>query len=238
MLLCSWHKLPPQMRNESVRFYYDILSQKKVQLLAKRLFDFILSSLMLVVLSPLFLIIPFAIKLDSMGPVFFMETRVTSNGKLFKIFKFRTMCENAEYLGAQVTSYNDKRVTKIGKFLRRYRLDEIPQLLNIINGDMSFVGTRPEVPRYVDKYTPEQYATLLLPAGVTSLCCIEFKDEEKLISESSDPDKTYVEEILPQKMILNLCEVKNFNLVRQFFTCIDTILAIVGLRITKTRNLS
>ena len=237
MLLCPWDKLPSNMRNKAVKPYYDILSTKKVQLLAKRLFDFLVASLMLVVLSPLFLIIAIAIKLDSKGPVFFRQTRVTTNGRLFKIFKFRTMCENAESMGTQVTTNNDMRVTKIGAMLRRYRLDEIPQLINIITGDMSYVGTRPEVTKYVEHYTPEMYATLLLPAGVTSLCSIEFKDEEKLLSASSNPDETYVSEILPHKMNINLYEVRTFNLVRQFLTCINTVLAVTGLRIVKVRGL-
>lgn len=237
MLLCPWDKLPSNMRNDAVKPYYDILFTKKVQLLAKRLFDFFTASLMLMVLSPLFLLIAIAIKLDSKGPVFFRQTRVTTNGRLFKIFKFRTMCENAESMGTQVTTNNDMRVTKIGAMLRRYRLDEIPQLINIITGDMSYVGTRPEVTKYVEHYTPEMYATLLLPAGVTSLCSIEFKDEEKLLSASSNPDETYVSEILPHKMNINLYEVKTFNLVRQFLTCINTVLAVTGLRIVKVRGL-
>lgn len=228
MLLCPWNKLPIQMRNSAVRPYYNILAKKKIQLLAKRLFDFSVASLMLVVLSPLFLIIAFFIKLDSKGSIFFRQTRVTSNCKLFKIFKFRTMCENAEQLGTQVTTYNDMRVTSVGAFLRKYRLDEIPQLLNIITGDMSYVGTRPEVTKYVEQYTPQMYATLLLPAGVTSLCSIEFKNEEKLLSASSNPDKAYINKILPMKMKVNLETIKNFSLLNEFLTTIITVLAVLG----------
>ena len=228
MLLSPWHKLPPQMRNEVVKPYYDILSTKKVQLLAKRLFDLVVASLMLVGLSPLFAVITIAIKLDSKGPVFFRQTRVTANCKLFKIFKFRTMCENAEQLGTQVTTHNDMRVTRVGTFLRKYRLDEIPQLLNIITGDMSYVGTRPEVTKYVEHYTPEMYATLLLPAGVTSKCSIEYKDEEKLLANSDNADDTYINEVLPQKMKINLEAIRNFNLLNEFFTTVNTVLAVTG----------
>lgn len=229
MLLCPLHKLPAQMRNSAVKPYYDILSTKKMQLLAKRLFDFFVASLMLVVLSPLFLVIAILIKLDSKGPVFFRQTRVTANCKLFKIFKFRTMCENAEQLGTQVTTHNDMRVTRVGAFLRKYRLDEIPQLLNIITGEMSYVGTRPEVTKYVEHYTPEMYATLLLPAGVTSKCSIEYKDEEKLLANSSNADETYINQVLPQKMKINLDAIKNFNLFSEFLTTVNTVLAVLGL---------
>ena len=228
MLLCPWHKLPTQMRNDAVKPYYDILSTKKIQLLAKRLFDLIVASLMLLVLSPLFAAIAIAIKLDSKGPVFFRQTRVTANNKLFKIFKFRTMCENAEQLGTQVTTHNDIRVTRVGAFLRKYRLDEIPQLINIITGDMSYVGTRPEVIKYVEHYTPEMYATLLLPAGVTSQCSIEYKDEEKLLANSDNADETYINEVLPQKMKINLEAIKNYNLINELLTTVDTILAVTG----------
>ena len=229
MLLCSWHKLPSQMHNSAVKPYYDILVSKKIQLLVKRLFDFLVASLMLIILSPLILVIAVAIKLDSKGPVFFSQKRVTANCKLFKIIKFRTMCKNAEKIGTQVTTHNDKRVTRIGAFLRKYHLDEIPQLLNIITGDMSFVGTRPEVPMYVEKYTPEMYATLLLPAGVTSKCSIEYKDEEKLLTNTSNADETYINKVLPQKMKINQKKKKNFSLLSELKVTFDTMLAVLGI---------
>lgn len=229
MLLCPWHKLPSQMHNSAVKPYYDILVSKKIQLLVKRLFDFLVASLMLIILSPLILVIAVAIKLDSKGPVFFTQTRVTANYKLFKIIKFRTMYENAEKNGTLVTTHNDKRVTRIGVFLRKYHLDEIPQLLNIITGDMSFVGTRPEVPKYVEKYTPEMYATLLLPAGVTSKCSIEYKDEEKLLTNTSNADEKYINEVLTQKMKINLEMIKTFSLLRELKVTIDTVLAVLGI---------
>jgi lipopolysaccharide/colanic/teichoic acid biosynthesis glycosyltransferase len=236
MLLSPWHKLPPQMRNSAVKPYYDILATKKVQLLAKRLFDLIVASLMLLVLSPLFAVIAIAIKLDSKGSVFFRQTRVTANCRLFKIFKFRTMCENAEQIGTQVTTHNDMRVTRVGAFLRKYRLDEIPQLINIITGDMSYVGTRPEVTKYVEHYTPEMYATLLLPAGVTSKCSIEYKDEEKLLANSQNADETYINKVLPQKMNINLEAIKNFNLLNELLTTVNTVLAVLGIAKMRPQN--
>lgn len=229
MLLCPWDKLPEKMRNEAVRPYYDILAKKKVQLLAKRLFDFVVASLMIIGFSPLLLVIAILIKLDSKGPIFFRQIRVTQNCREFKIFKFRTMCENAESIGTQVTTHNDMRVTRIGHILRKYRLDEIPQLFNIITGDMTFVGTRPEVVKYVNAYTPKMYATLLLPAGVTSHCSILFKDEETLIANSKNADETYTKQILSQKMKYNIAAIKNFSLTSELMTTIATVLAVAGL---------
>lgn len=228
MLLCSWNKLPENMRNEAVRPYYDILAKKKVQLFIKRVFDLLMAGFMIIIFSPLLLMIAALIKLDSKGPVFFRQTRVTQNCRQFKIFKFRTMCENAESLGTQVTTHNDMRVTRIGHFLRKYRLDEIPQLFNIITGDMTFVGTRPEVVKYVDSYTPEMYATLLLPAGVTSQCSIHYKDEEFLLANSTNADETYTNEILSQKMKYNFASLKSFSLSSELMTTITTVLAVVG----------
>lgn len=228
MLLCSWNKLPEKMRNEAVRPYYDILAKKKVQLFIKRVFDLLMAGFMIIIFSPLLLVIAALIKLDSKGTVFFRQTRVTQNCRLFKIFKFRTMCENAESLGTQVTTRDDMRVTRIGHFLRKYRLDEIPQLFNIITGDMTFVGTRPEVVKYVNAYTPEMYATLLLPAGVTSQCSIQFKDEEALLANSTDADETYTKEILSQKMRYNFAALKSFSLISELMTTIATVLAVLG----------
>ncbi len=236
MLLSPWHKLPTQMRNEAVKPYYDILATKKIQLFTKRLFDLIVASLMLLLLSPLFIVIAIAIKLDSKGPVFFRQTRVTANCKNFKIFKFRTMCENAEQLGTQVTTHNDMRVTRVGAFLRKYRLDEIPQLMNIITGDMTYVGTRPEVVKYVEQYTPEMYATLLLPAGVTSRCSIEYKDEEELLAKSDNADATYINVVLPQKMKINLEAIRSFNILDEFLTTVDTVLAVIGFEKREVRD--
>lgn len=199
------------MQCEEVRPYYDILSRKRGSLVAKRLFDIVVSALLLVALSPLFLILAGAIKLDSKGPVFFRQVRVTQYGKRFRIFKFRTMVRDAERRGTQVTVQNDARLTRLGRFLRKYRLDEISQLIDILRGTMTFVGTRPEVPKYVDAYTPEMMATLLLPAGVTSEASLRFRNEDTLLSWGADVDETYVKEILPEKMRRNLKSMESFG---------------------------
>ena len=201
MILRPWNELPENMRTEEVRPYYDILSKHKVSLILKRLFDFTVSLIMLLILWPLMILIAALIKIDSPGPALFFQERVTTYGKIFKIWKFRTMIAEAEKIGAQVTISNDNRITKIGKVLRKTRLDEVPQLINILCGDMSFVGTRPEVVKYVQHYTPEMMATLLLPAGVTSEASIRYKDEYKLLSKTDNIDRTYVEQVLPAKMV-------------------------------------
>ena len=200
MILRKWEDLPPEMQCDEVWPYYDILRKKQVALIIKRLFDIIVSTLMLVVLSPLFLILALAIKLDSKGPVFFRQVRVTRYGKRFRIFKFRTMIPNTEQCGTQVTVQNDARITRMGRFLRKYRLDEISQLIDIFRGTMTFVGTRPEVPKYVDAYAPEMLATLLLPAGVTSEASIRYKVEEQLLKNAGVANRVYIEEVLPAKM--------------------------------------
>lgn len=213
MLIKRWDKLPTDMQNEAVKPYYELLRKKVVSLLIKRLFDIVMSIVLLIVLSPVFLIVSLYIKVDSKGPVFYRQERITQYGRIFKIFKFRTMMVGADKVGPLVTRNNDDRVTKIGRKLRKYRLDEIPQLLNILVGDMTFVGTRPEVPKYVVCYTDEMKATLLLPAGVTSKASIEYKDEEKILKEAEDTDLVYIEKILPEKMRINLQSLENENIV-------------------------
>ena len=212
MLVKRWENLPTDMQNDAVRPYYEILRRKSASLFVKRLFDIVMSIVLLIVLSPVFLIVAILIRVDSKGPVFYRQERVTQYGKIFKIFKFRTMVQNADKQGSLVTINNDCRVTKIGKKLRKYRLDEIPQLLNILSGDMTFVGTRPEVPKYVGYYTDEMKATLLLPAGVTSKASIEYKDEEKILKEAQNTDQVYVEKILVEKMRINLDSLVNVDL--------------------------
>jgi lipopolysaccharide/colanic/teichoic acid biosynthesis glycosyltransferase len=196
--------------------------------MVKRIFDIIMSIVLLVVLFPVFLIVSLFIKADSKGPVFYRQERVTQYGKMFKIFKFRTMVVNADKIGSLVTINNDSRVTKIGKKLRKYRLDEIPQLLNILTGDMTFVGTRPEVPKYVAYYTDEMKATLLLPAGVTSKASIEYKDEEKILKEAENTDEVYVERILGEKMLLNLTQIETQSLWNDFSCLLTTLLKVIG----------
>lgn len=226
-MLCRWEELPQAMQNDAVRPYYDSLQGNKISLFLKAVFDRAVSLVMLLALSPVFLLLAVLIKLDSPGEVFFRQERVTQYGRKFRIHKFRTMVKNAESLGTQVTTKSDMRVTKIGKKLRGCRLDELPQLIDILQGNMSFVGTRPEVTKYVEQYTPEMLATLLLPAGVTSEASIEYKDEERLLADAKNADKTYVEVVLPQKMQWNLQSLQSFSFVGDIKTMIKTVWAVV-----------
>ena len=228
MILRKWDKLPDELRIPEVRPYYDVLSRRRGSIALKRVFDFLVSLLMLLILWPFMLLIALAVRLDSPGPALFLQERVTTYGRRFKIWKFRTMVNNAEKLGTQVTVSGDSRVTRVGKLLRSVRLDELPQLVNILKGDMSFVGTRPEVVKYVEQYTPEMMATLLLPAGVTSEASIRYKDEYKLLDAAENPDRVYVEVVLPAKMVWNLNSVERFSFLRELLTLIRTVLAILG----------
>ncbi len=207
----KWEKLPEALRKEVVRPYYEILRHRRGSLLLKRLWDILLALLMLSVCLPVMLVLGVWIKCDSRGSVFFLQKRVTKYGREFRIVKFRTMVSDAEKLGTQVTVNHDSRVTRAGRFLRKCRLDELPQLFNVLKGDMTFVGTRPEVPRYVAGYTDEMMATLLMPAGITSLASIRFKDEEKLLSGAENPDEVYLHTVLPQKMKYNLEYINRFS---------------------------
>lgn len=223
----KWAKLPEEMQTEEVRKYYDILKKRKCGRFFKRLFDITVSFIMLLVLSPIFLILAIIIKINSRGPVFFRQERVTRYNKHFRIFKFRTMVNDAEKLGAQITTKNDARVTGVGKFLRKCRLDELPQLIDVLRGKMSFVGTRPEVPKYVASYTPEMYATLLMPAGITSLASINYKDEAALMESAENADEVYVNEVLPAKMEYNLKSIEKFGFWRDIGTMFKTVFAVL-----------
>lgn len=226
-MLKKWEELPKYMRTEAVRPYYESLSRKKFSLYVKRFFDVTVASVMLVLLSPVLLVLAFLIAKDSKGGVFYRQERVTQYGRKFRIFKFRTMVANADKIGTQVTVQNDNRITKIGEKLRKCRLDELPQLFNIILGDMSFVGTRPESTHYVKCYTPEMYATLLLPAGVTSEASIRYKDEAELLDQADNVDEVYVKEVLPGKMKYNLEEIRKFSWWREIGTMVRTVVAVV-----------
>lgn len=230
MLVKEWNELPKFMQVEEVRPYYEILRKKKGQLILKRIFDICASLILIVLLSPIILFFSIWIKLDSNGPVFYRQERVTQYGKVFRIFKFRTMVNNADKIGNLVTSKNDSRITKVGEKIRKYRIDEIPQLFNVLIGEMSFVGTRAEVQKYVNQYTPEMYATLLLPAGVTSLASIEFKDEdeilERYISKGRETNEVYVKEVLPLKMEYNLKAITSFNFIKELGTMISTVVKV------------
>ena len=226
-MLREWNKLPKSMRTEAVRPYYERLKKKKVSLALKRAFDVIASSIMIIILSPLLIIISILIVTDSKGGVFYRQERVTQYGKKFRIFKFRTMVANADKIGTQVTVSNDNRITKIGSVIRKYRIDEIPQLFNILAGDMSLVGTRPESVHYVKHYTPEMMATLLLPAGVTSEASILYKDEAELLDEADDVDKVYIEKILPEKMKYNLEYIESFSFFKDIKLMVRTVASVL-----------
>lgn len=227
-MLKKWESLPEEMKIPEIRPYYDALKKKGFSLFLKRVFDVVVSLLMLLLLSPVFLVLAIAIKIDSKGPVFYRQTRVTQYGKKFRIFKFRTMVQNADKIGAQVTVNNDARITRVGKFIRRCRLDEICQLIDVLRGTMTFVGTRPEVEKYVERYTPEMLATLLLPAGVTSEASIFYKDEDRLLEGALDVDETYVNEVLPDKMYYNLKAIKEFGFWRDIKIMFMTVFAVLG----------
>lgn len=226
-MLKNWNELPEYMRTDEVRPYYDLLQKKKLSLFFKRVFDIVVSLIMIILCSPILLIISILIVKDSKGGVFYRQERVTQYGRVFRIFKFRTMVQNADQIGTQVTVSNDSRITKIGSKLRNCRLDELPQLFNIFLGDMTFVGTRPESVHYVKSYTNEMYATLLLPAGVTSEASIEYKDEADLLDQADDVDSVYINEVLPEKMKYNLNSIKEFSFFKEIATMFRTVFAVL-----------
>ena len=225
-MLRKWDDLPDWMRTSQVRLYYEILSRKRLYLFFKRVFDISASLILLLLLSLPMLVIAVLIKADSPGSVFYRQERVTSCGKHFRIHKFRTMVSDAENKGTAVTVKNDSRITKVGKKLRKVRLDELPQLIDVLKGDMSFVGTRPEASKYVEKYEPEYYATLLLPAGITSEASIRFKDEERLLDVADDADRVYLDEILPQKMSWNLRSIRELSMMSELGTMLRTVIEV------------
>ncbi|MCI8308217.1 MAG: sugar transferase [Lachnospiraceae bacterium] len=226
-MLEKWENLPECMRNDEVKKYYMRLKEKENSLFIKRLFDIWMSVFLLLLLAPVLIATAVMIKLDSPGPVIFRQTRVTAYNRDFTIYKFRSMVHNAAALGSSVTVSNDSRITNMGRLMRKYRIDELPQLINVLKGDMSFVGTRPEVRKYVDAYTSEMMATLLMPAGITSNASIMYRDEDELLSDSGNADKTYIDIILPAKMEYNLRSIKRFSLVSDVITMIRTVLAVL-----------
>lgn len=228
MILRKWEELPEFMRTEEVRPYYEVLKKKRVSLVLKRGMDLVGGLILLIILAIPMVIISVLIKLDSEGPVFYRQERITTYGRKFRIHKFRTMVSNADKIGTAVTVGNDNRITKVGAKLRGCRLDELPQVLDLISGDMSFVGTRPEAVKYVEKYKPEYYATLLLPAGITSEASIRYKDEAELLEAADDVDRVYIEEVLPGKMKYNLQSIKEFSFVGEIATMFRTVFAVMG----------
>ncbi len=222
-MLLPFEELPQEFQNDAVKKYYDILKNKKSSLAAKRALDIVICIFLLVFLIVPIIILALCVKLTSRGPVMYKQVRVTTYNRKFAIYKFRTMVVDADKIGSLVTSAGDPRITKIGRFLRKYRLDEIPQIFNVLKGDMSIVGTRPEVPKYVDKYSPQMYATLLMPAGITSLASIKFKNEDRMLETSTNIDEDYVGIILPKKMHYNLLYIKSFNFKTDLFLMFKTI---------------
>ena len=236
MKIVRWEQLPENMQTEEIRKYYDILRKKNVSLFFKRAFDIFVSLIMLIILSPVFVILGIAIKLDSKGPVFYRQVRVTQYGRKFRIFKFRTMVQDADKKGTLVTVSGDSRITRVGRFIRKCRLDEICQLIDVFRGTMTFVGTRPEVPKYTECYTIQMMATLLLPAGVTSLASIYYKDEAELLDSAENPDKVYIEEILPGKMYYNLKGIEQFSFWSDIKVMFMTVFAVLGKEFKDTLN--
>ena len=227
-MLRKWEDLPAYMRVPEVRPYWEALNKRRGQLALKRTFDVVVAFVLLNILAIPMLIIAILIKLDSPGPVFYMQERVTTYGKKFKIHKFRTMVNNADKIGNSVTVSGDSRITKVGSKLRSLRLDELPQVIDILEGTMSFVGTRPEVTKYVKQYKPEYYATLLMPAGVTSEASIRYKNENELLDAADDVDKVYLEQVLPEKMKWNLKSVKKYSFFNDIATMFRTVFAVLG----------
>ena len=223
-MLRRWNKLPKELQREEIRPYYNALKKKKVSRFLMRCFDIVMSFFPLLLLSVFFIIIAIIIKLTSKGPVFYRQVRITRYGKEFRIFKFRTMVQDADKKGSLVTTKNDSRITKIGVFLRKTKLDELPQLINVLFGQMTFVGTRPEVKKYVDKYEPVYLATLLMPAGITSSASIEYRDEASLIENAKDVDDVYINQILPDKMKYNLEDIQKYNFFREIILIFKTVL--------------
>ena len=228
MILKKWEELPENLRTDAVRPYYDLLAKRRGSLALKRCFDVVVSAMMLLVLAPVFLVLAIAIKLDSPGPVFYRQVRVTQYGEHFRIFKFRSMVSDADKRGSLVTVSGDSRITRVGHVIRNCRLDELCQLIDIFRGTMTFVGTRPEVPKYVAAYTPEMMATLLLPAGVTSEASILYKDEAELLDAADDVDAVYIRDVLPGKMKYNLDALKNFSFFSDIATMFRTVFAVLG----------
>ena len=192
-----------------------------------RFFDFILSLVGLVVLAPIFIVLAIWIKVDSTGPVFYKQVRVGQNGIDFGLFKFRSMVVDADKKGLITVGGRDPRITRSGYFIRKYKLDELPQLINVLVGDMSLVGPRPEVRKYVDLYTYEQQKVLSVKPGITDYASIEYMDENEILGKSSDPEKTYIEEIMPEKIKYNMKYIQNKNVSEYFKIIFLTLLKIV-----------
>lgn len=203
------------------------LASRKIQLLLKRIFDIVASGLGLLILSPLLIIIALIIKMDSEGPIFFKQKRVGINKKPFSIYKFRTMVNEAEKLGKQITIGNDNRITKVGLYIRKYKIDELPQLINVFIGEMSLVGPRPEVPRYVDLYDEQQQQILFVKPGITDYASIKFRNENEILAKSKNPEDEYIKNIMPMKIDLNLKYIEEISIITDIKIILKTIICII-----------
>ena len=234
MILKKWKDIPEEIKSVTTKQYYDLLRKKKLSIILKRIFDILVSFIMLVIASPIFLVLAIAIKIDSKGPVFYRQERITQYNRKFRIFKFRTMVQNADKIGSLITLGQDSRITRIGKIIRKCRLDELPQLINVLLGDMTFVGTRPEVKKYVDCYSEDMKATLLMKAGVTSLASMLYRNEDeimnKYIAKGETIDEIYVNRVLPDKMKYNLEYIEKFSIVEDIKIMINTVLVVLKLK--------
>ena len=205
----------------------EILSKRRGRLALKRAMDIALSGAALFVLWPVFAIIALAIKVDDPGPVFYRQVRVGRGGKLFRIFKFRSMVVDADKKGLAITVGRDSRITRVGAFLRRTKLDELAQLINVFIGQMSFVGPRPEVEQYVKLYTPYQRQVLLVRPGITDYASIAYRNENDLLAGASDPQKMYIEEIMPAKLELNMKYLREISPLADIKLILATVAAVV-----------
>lgn len=204
-----------------------VLQTRRPQLAAKRLMDVLLSAGALLVLWPLFLLVAVAIKADDPGPVFYRQVRVGRGGRPFRIFKFRTMVTDADRKGPAITVGRDSRITRVGAFLRRTKLDELAQLLNVLRGEMSFVGPRPEVPRYVELYTLYQRQVLLVRPGITDYASIAYRNENDMLEGVDDPERLYIEEIMPAKIELNMKYLREISPLADIRLILKTVVAVV-----------
>lgn len=230
MKMPDYEKLPKELQCEAVKLYYDILKEKTAGLIVKRIFDVTVAVFLIIFLSLPMAVIAVLIKCTSKGPVIYKQVRVTTFGRRFKIFKFRSMRTDADSKGELLTVGEDSRITNIGKFIRKFRLDELPQIFHVLSGKMTIVGTRPEVPKFTEKYTDEMLATLLLPAGVTSLASIKYKDEAELLANASDVDMAYIKTILPEKMKYNLEYIKKFSFMGDIKLIFKTVAEVFSSR--------
>ena len=197
---------------------------EKVNQAIKRIFDFLVSLLGIIILSPILIIVSIAIRIDSKGNVLFLQKRVGRYGKEFNIYKFRTMVTDAEKLGKQITVGKDNRITKVGAFLRKYKIDELPQLFNVLKGDMSLVGPRPEVPRYVKLYNEEQRRVLNVRPGITDMASLRYKDENEILGKVDNPEEYYINAIMKDKLALNLEYIEKSNVFFDIYLIIKTII--------------